>query len=85
MLRRSISQGTLVNVVWQESNGDPDPIPMGWSGYSSAQIDAWNDYLDAARETYNLFGSLTNGTWLSFDGADATMPTVGNTTALTVS
>lgn len=77
-MHRRVAEAALSNTVWDEGLGDPDPIPPGWSGGSAAQVGAWNDEIDGARETYNLFGSLTNGTYLSYDGADAVMRTVNN-------
>ncbi len=70
-LTRQVSQTTFANVVWSE--GDPDPIPGGWSGGSAAQVGDWQDEIDGARESYAFHGSLTLGTQLSFDGADAPM------------
>ncbi len=61
-------------MVWEE--GDPDPIPDGWAGGSDSQIEHWQDEIDGAKETYHLFRHITNGTWLSYDGADAVMQTV---------
>jgi bacillolysin len=77
-LEREVSEGALGNKVWDESSGDPEPIPSGWAGGDAAQVSAWNDVIAGAKETYNLFGSLTNGTWLSYDGQNATMRTVNN-------
>ncbi len=77
-LEREISEGTLNNKVWDEGNGHPDPIPNGWASGSVAQVKAWNDEATGAKETYNLFGSLTNGAWLSYDGQNAVMRTVNN-------
>ena len=73
---RAVSEETLGNVVWAEDN--PEPIPSGWQGGTAAQVTAWNDEILGAKETYNLFGSLTNGQWLSYNGGDATMRTVNN-------
>jgi hypothetical protein len=75
-LTREVSEGSLANVVWQE--GDPDPIPGGWAGGSSQQVSAWQDEIDGARETYNVFGSLSSGACLSYDCASAKMRTVNN-------
>ncbi len=77
-LEREISEGSLNNKVWDEGNGHPDPIPNGWASGSAAQVKAWNDEAAGAKETYNLFGSLTNGAWLSYDGKNAVMRTVNN-------
>ena len=68
-LSRDVSETSLGNIVWDE--GDPDPIPAGWSGGSAQQVTDWQDEIDGARETYNLFGSMTNGAYLSYDGAMA--------------
>lgn len=81
-LEREISEGSLANKVWDEGSGNPDPIPAGWASGSTAQITAWNEEIIGAKETYNLFGSLTNGAWLSYDGQNATMRTVNNDPAI---
>ena len=75
-LNRDVSETSLGNVVWTE--GDPNPIPAGWSGGSAQDIIDWQDEIDGAEETYNLFGSMTNGAYLSYDGAMAQMRTVNN-------
>ncbi len=77
-LEREVSEGNLGNLVWDEGQGNPDPIPNGWNGGNSSQVKAWNDEITGAKEAYNLFGSLTNGSRLSYDGANATMRTVNN-------
>lgn len=77
-LEREISEGDLSNKVWDEGNGNPDPIPNGWAGGSNARVAAWNDEITGAKEAYNLFGSMTNGTWLSYDSQNAPMRTVNN-------
>ncbi len=66
----------LANVVWDESNGDPDPIPAGWAGGTAQQVTDWNNEIDGAKETYNLFASMAGRD--SYDGAGATMRTVNN-------
>lgn len=78
VLTRKVGETSLGNIVWDETLGDPDPIPAGWAGGSAAQVAAWNDEIDGAKETYNLFGSMTNGAYLSYDAADAIMHTVNN-------
>lgn len=75
-LDRAVSETSLANVVWTET--DPDPIPSGWAGGSAQQVTDWQNEIDGARETYNLFGSMTGGTYLSYDGNMATMRTVNN-------
>lgn len=77
-LHRRVGETSLSNIIWDESLGDPDPISAGWAGGSVWQVTAWNDEIDGAKETYNLFGSMTNGAYLSYDSADATMNTVNN-------
>ena len=77
-IEREISEGSLGNKVWDEGNGNPDPIPSGWASGNAAQVTAWNDEIAGAKETYNLFGSLTNGSWLSYDSNNAVMRTVNN-------
>ena len=77
-LDRKVSEGSLGNVVWQDSAGDPDPIPAGWAGGSPQQVIDWQNEIDGAAESYYLFASMTNGLYLSYDSADATMRTVNN-------
>lgn len=78
VLDRKVSETSLGNVKWQDSNMDPDPIPVAWAGGNVAQVKAWQDEIDGARETYNLIASMTAGNWLSYDGADAIMRTINN-------
>ena len=54
------------NLVWEEG----DPFPTGNTD--------WNNEINGAGETYNLFGSMTNGAWLSYNSASATMKTVND-------
>ena len=76
-LHREVSEQSLGNVVWVE--GDPDPITPGFAGGSAQQVEDWQGEIDGARETYNAIASMTNGTYLSYDGADAeAMLTVNN-------
>ena len=75
-LDREVSETTLANVVWDESNGDPYPIPAGWAGGNAQQVFDWQNEIDGAAETYNLFGSMAS--WDSYDNAGATMRTVNN-------
>ena len=75
-LDREVSEGSLANVVWTE--GDPDPIPAGWAGGSAQDVADWQDEIDGSRESYNFFGSMTNGAYLSYDGAMGQMRTVNN-------
>ncbi|MCB0189611.1 MAG: hypothetical protein KDE31_35310, partial [Caldilineaceae bacterium] len=77
-LEREVSEGSLGNVIWDEGQGHPDPIPSGWSGGNAARVAAWNDEITGAKEAYNSFGSITNGGRLSYDGAEAVMRTVNN-------
>lgn len=73
-LNRQVSETALSNVVWSE--GDPDPIPAGWAGGSAQQVTDWQNEIDGARETYNLFNNAFGRD--SYDGAGATMRTVNN-------
>lgn len=75
---REVSETSLANVIWDESNGDPDPIPGGWAGGTAQQVTDWQNEIDGAVETYNLIDNLTGGTYASYDGAEATMRTVNN-------
>ncbi|MEZ4868340.1 MAG: M4 family metallopeptidase [Caldilineaceae bacterium] len=77
-LEREIYEGSLNEKVWDEGNGDPEPIPSNWPNSSAAQRTAWNDEIAGAKEAYNLFASLTNGNWLSYDSQEAVMHTVNN-------
>lgn len=65
-LHREIYEGSLDNLVWTEG----DPYPTG-------NVD-WDNEIDGAGETYNIFGSMTGGVYLSYDGANAHMLTVNN-------
>ncbi|MFQ5578271.1 MAG: M4 family metallopeptidase, partial [Anaerolineae bacterium] len=77
-MEREISEAPLSNVVWDEGNGDPDPIPGGWAGGTAQQVTDWQNELDGALETYNLFASMSGGNYLSYDSNDAIMRTVNN-------
>ncbi|MCG6861240.1 MAG: M4 family metallopeptidase, partial [Chromatiaceae bacterium] len=77
-LKREVSESSLADLIWQDSAGHPDPIPSGWANGSAQQLQDWQNEIDGAREIYNLLGSMTNGTYLSYDGADAAMRTVNN-------
>ena len=80
-MSRQVSQSSLSSVVWVEN--DPDPIPADWAGGTAAQVGAWQDEIDGARESYAFHGSLSLGTYLSFDSADALMRTVHDPPGLT--
>lgn len=54
------------SLVWEEGNIFP-----------TVNTD-WNNEITAAEETYNLFGSLTNGAWLSYNSNSAIMKTVND-------
>ncbi|MGI9610006.1 MAG: M4 family metallopeptidase, partial [Acidimicrobiia bacterium] len=75
---REVSESSLASVVWDESAGDPDPITAGWAGGTVQQVIDWQEEIDGALETYHLFGSMTGGSFLSYDGVGATMRTVNN-------
>jgi Zn-dependent metalloprotease len=75
---REISETSLANVVWDESAGNPDPIPVGWASGTAQQVTDWQNEIDGAKETYNTIDNLTGGTYSSYDGAEATMRTVNN-------
>ena len=77
-IEREISETSLANVVWDEGNGDPNPIPGGWAGGTAQQIIDWQNEVDGAGETYDLFSNMTGGSYISYDGADAIMRTVNN-------
>jgi len=74
-LDREVYQTNLGNLVWEE--GDTDPIPNPWAGENDALVlQDWQDEIDGAKEVYHLFRHLTNGSWLSYDGGDATLKTI---------
>lgn len=75
-LDREVSETSLANVVWDESNGDPLPIPPGWAGGNAQQVTDWNNEADGAGETYHIFRSMA--AYDSYDDAGATMRTVNN-------
>jgi Zn-dependent metalloprotease len=82
-IRRIVFEGSTSNEVWDDADGHPDPIPTGWASGTTDQIVGWQDLIDGARETYNLIGSMTGGSYLSHRGDDASMyglhaPTGGN-------
>lgn len=54
------------HLVWEEGDAFP-----------TANTD-WNNEINGAGETYNLFASMTNGAWLSYNNADAIMKTVND-------
>jgi hypothetical protein len=54
-------------------------FPAGWAAGTAAQVQAWQDEIDGARESYDFHGSLSLGSYLSFDGADALMATIHGT------
>lgn len=56
-------------LVWQEGN----PLP-----YTGSDATGINELIDFAEDTYNLYATLSNGTFLSYDGADAIMHSVLN-------
>jgi len=56
-------------LVWSE--GDPQPFV----GPDEAGI---NDLINFAEDTYNLYATMSNGTYISWDGADGTMHSVLN-------
>jgi cysteine-rich repeat protein len=65
-VNRQIYESNIGNLVWSEG----DAFPTG-------NVD-WDNEVDGAGETYNLFASMTGGAYVSYDGADASMLTVNN-------
>jgi Zn-dependent metalloprotease len=63
---RRIHETSFGNVVWSEGN----PFPTGNAD--------WDNEISGAGETYNLFASMTSGTYVSYDGLDHIMHTVNN-------
>jgi Zn-dependent metalloprotease len=58
------------NLVWSEGDATPTGTP------------AWDNLIDYTEDTYNLFSSITGGTWLGFDGNDSVMHAVNNDPAI---
>ena len=77
-LDREVSEISLGNVIWDESNGDPITLPPGWAGGTAQQLIDWQNEIDGAGETYNLFASMTAGAYDSYDNGGAKMRTVNN-------
>ncbi|MCA9950852.1 MAG: M4 family metallopeptidase [Anaerolineales bacterium] len=73
---REISESNLANVVWDESNGDPDPITPGWAGGTVQQVTDWQNEIDGSKESYNIIDNMVG--YSSYDNAEATMRTVNN-------
>ncbi|MEO6026401.1 MAG: M4 family metallopeptidase, partial [Candidatus Binatia bacterium] len=73
-LTRQVSQITFDAVVWSE--GDANPLPPGWAGGTAAQVQDWQNEIDGARDSYNFHGSVSRGTYVGYDGADAPMITI---------
>jgi Zn-dependent metalloprotease len=72
---REVYQINLGNLVWEE--GDTDPIPNPWAGENDPVVlEDWQDEIDGAKEVYHLFRHITNGSWLSYDGIDATLKSI---------
>ena len=57
-------------LVWSE--GDPVPYVGG------TETPGINDLINYAEDSYNFYATLSGGTYLSYDGADATMHSVLN-------
>ncbi|MFK7886510.1 MAG: M4 family metallopeptidase [Gammaproteobacteria bacterium] len=58
------------SLVWSEG----DATPTGTA--------AWDNLIDYTEDTYNLFSSITGGTYLGFDGNDSIMHAVNNDPAI---
>ena len=50
-LDRKVSETSLANVIWEDSNGDPDPITAGWAGGTAQQVTDWQNEIDGAAES----------------------------------
>jgi hypothetical protein len=74
--QRSDGAGT-VRSSWCRVIG-AGPIHAGWAGGTAQQRIDWQNEIDGALETYNLFASISSGAFLSYNGAGATMRTVNN-------
>ncbi|MEX1310317.1 MAG: M4 family metallopeptidase [Candidatus Sulfomarinibacteraceae bacterium] len=69
-LDRVIHVGRNPNPIWSE--GDTRPYSSG----NSSRDDEVNELIDATGDTHTLFSNITGGSYLSFDGLDATMNAV---------
>ena len=65
-LQRIVYDGDYSVVIWEEGDAYPTLIP---------DVDHIIDY---SEDTYNLIASMTNGTFLSWDGADGIVYSVNN-------
>jgi Zn-dependent metalloprotease len=63
-------------LVWSEG----DLLPYNTGGPDDASI---NNLISFTEDTYNLYATLSDGRFLSWDGRDAAMPSVLNTPGLT--
>ncbi|HNT78295.1 MAG TPA: M4 family metallopeptidase, partial [Anaerolineae bacterium] len=65
-----------------EANHPATPYWVEGQTFPTANTEA-NNVIYASGEIYNIIGSLTGGTYLSWDGADAVMDNIFNATGLT--
>ena len=68
-LDRRIYRRNLGTLAWQEGNSLP------YKGANSADV---NNLVNYAEDAYNLFSSMTGGSFLSWDGQDSTMHSIAN-------
>ncbi len=69
-INRVVSHRTLSNTLWTE--GDELPY-QGLGGSDDVEV---NNLIDFALDTYQVFENMTGGTFLSFNGNDATMRSI---------
>jgi Zn-dependent metalloprotease len=69
-INRVIHLGSIPNQIWSE--GDLRPYTSG----SPSRDNEINELIDATGDTHTLFSNITGGSYLSYDGDDATMNAV---------
>ena len=75
-ISRVIHRRTFPRSIWSE--GDPLPFDSGDVG-GDAEV---NELIHATGDAYDLFANITNNQYLSYDGLDATMNSVYDSTAI---
>jgi Zn-dependent metalloprotease len=70
-LDRTVYHGSVGTLVWRE--GDAVPFSDSDPGTSDEEV---NTVIDTSEQVHNLFANLSGGTFLSWDGADATMQSI---------
>ncbi len=71
-IHRTIHEFNFGNVLWNEG----DPYPYVGAPPDPVDDPQINDLIDFAEDTYDLFASISGGTFLSWDGVDGIMHSV---------